>query len=201
MRFMKRKGFNVLIIVVCSVFLFLTSCQSQNESGNIIDEDVMKEVDNTLDVETNELDIEASQQFIERYITDFLTQGYSKYYVIEKIEFDFWEIGIQDEKLEALVLTSMYHSPLSKKDPDSIPYIKSAKDKMLKETDSDKKKILQNEYEALVDDFIKPTMGNYVFKFTSDIKNGKIDEKSINFLLEQDAENGVEYIPAERVLP
>lgn len=72
----------------------------------------------------------------------------------------------------------------------------------MKETNSERKKVLQNEYETLKNEYGKPSDSNYTFKFIANLIENRVDEKSIQLYLEQDAENNkVIYIPAEEILP
>ncbi|MBA1335103.1 MAG: hypothetical protein HPY66_0725 [Firmicutes bacterium] len=142
-----------------------------------------------------------NEDVMEKYISDFLKNGYSRYYIINSIASEFRSIKTDEGKLEAIVFTTM-NSNVPPKDPDTVPYIIEAKEKAQKETDPEKKKILQNEYETLKNKYGKPNDSNFVFMLTANLIDGKIDEKSIKLFLEQDTENNkVMYIPAEEILP
>ncbi len=141
---------------------------------------------------------------IKKYITNFLTAGYSKYYTINSIKCDIREYKVKDTKVEAIINTTMNSNVPIKTgmNVDTVPYIKEAKEKAQKETDPVRKKILQNEYEGMAKEYGKPDDTNFGFKLTADLIDNKIDEKSIKlFFEEDDGPNGVKYAPAEEALP
>jgi len=141
--------------------------------------------------------------FISGYISTFLRQGYSKYYDINLIEFRFNSLAINNGKLEAEVMTTMKYRPKDlASDPDTVPYIKEAKEKAQKENDPAVKKMLQGQYETLKSEYGKVEGSNFTFKFTANVVDNDIDDNSIKLYSVQDAApNHTEYIPAEDILP
>ncbi len=143
-----------------------------------------------------------NEDIMKMYITDFLTKGYSKHYVINSIKCEFRETKVKDAKLEAIIFTTMNYYLISyKQDPDTVPYIRQAKEKAQKETNPKTKQILQKEYETMAKEHTMPFDSNYVFKLTGNLVNGKIDVKTVRLFLEGDGPNGLVYTPAEKILP
>lgn len=80
-------------------------------------------------------------------------------------------------------------------------YIIEAKKNAQEETDPQRKKILQNEYETIANEYGKPSESNFQFKLTANLVDGHIDKKSIKLFFAQDLGQSVRYIPAEEILP
>lgn len=144
----------------------------------------------------------ANENVMKAYITDFLTKGYSKHYKINHINCEFREKKTADSEIEAIIFTTLNYNFLSyQADPDTIPYIKQAKEKAQTETDPKIKQILQKEYETMATEHGQPFNSNYLYKLTGHLVNGKLDAKSISLFLEEEGTNGPVYTPAEKVLP
>ncbi len=145
---------------------------------------------------------DANEEIMRKYISDFLQKGYSKYYIINSINCDFRSKIINAGKLEAIVYTTM-NSNVPPKDPDTVPYLIGLKEKAQKETNPERKKILQQEYETLRSEYGKPNDGNFIFKLTANMADNKIDEKSIKLYFDATAAANSEpiYVPAEDILP
>jgi len=180
----------MLGIVFCC--LFLVGCASQSQNQKTADNSAAKEGANPV--------YAANEDVIKNYIADFLTKGYSKYYIINSMKFEFRQNKVQGSTIEAIVFTSMNFN-VPPKDPETVPFIKEAKEKAQNETNPERKKIRQKEYQTYVSEYGKPQDINFVFKFTANLVNGKIKEESIQLFAEQDAENGVTYTPADDILP
>lgn len=195
---MKCKFINVFeTAVVCGIILLLVGCTNLNEQKGAIKSSTTEEI-------TSSTNLLINGDIMKKYITDFLTTGYSKYYTINSIKYEIRKYKVKDTKAEAIIFTTMNSNIPAKADmnPDTVPYIKEAKEKAQKETDPARKKILQNEYETMANEYGKPSDSNYTFKLTADLIDNKIDEKSIKLFLEEDGpNNSVIYTPAEEVLP
>ncbi|HYE11973.1 MAG TPA: hypothetical protein VEF53_17530 [Patescibacteria group bacterium] len=183
---------NKLIILLLVLAMLLISCTSQNKQIVTINKSIEKATPLTEQV-TNET-------IIENYISSFLTKGYSKYYIINCVECEILSQEVENGKLEAVIHTNMdTNNPL--KNPDTVPYIQEAKEKAYKENDPEMKHILQQQYMTLYSEYLKPTESNFAFKLTAELKDGKINEDTIQLFIETDVANGVKYIPAEEILP
>ncbi|HEX9061321.1 MAG TPA: hypothetical protein VF941_14165, partial [Clostridia bacterium] len=139
-----------------------------------------------------------NEDIMKKYVTDFLTKGYSKHYIINNINFRFGENKASGAKFEAIIFATM-NSKVPPGDPEAVPYIQEAKEKAQRESKPETKKVLQNVYETMVKEYGKPFDTNYNFKLTADLVNGKIDEKTIKLFIEQD--DGKRYAPAGEILP
>jgi|GEM_PF-2568307 len=148
-------------------------------------------------------DSSVNQGIITSYISNFLTQGYAKYSAIQRINHRFVSQEIKRGQLEAVVMTTMRSRPKNPaSDPDTVPYIKEAKEKAQKESDPERKKMLQEQYETMKKEYGRAEDSNYTFKFTADVVQDKIDENSIKLYIVQDAApNHTVYMPAEDILP
>jgi hypothetical protein len=183
---------NKFIILLLVLAMLFVSCTNQNEQIVTINKSIEKATPITEQV-TNET-------IMKNYISNFLATGYSKYYIINSIESDILSQGIENDKFEAIIHTNMNcNNPL--KNPDSIPYIQEVKEKAYKESDPEKKHILQQEYMILYSEYLKCFDSNYAFKLTAEMKDNKINEETIQLFIEIDADNGVKYEPAEEILP
>lgn len=195
---MKNKSINFFgIIIACGIVLLSVGCTNQNKQNNTIHNNDNKEVVSPLESAINE-------DIMQKYITDFLTRGYSKHYIINYINCEFREKKIKGAKIEAIIFTTMNYNYMNfKQNPDTVPYIREAKEKAQKETNPKIKAIRQYEYETMAKEHGEPFNSYYGFKLTGNIVNGQIDEKSIRLFIEQDGPDGhsVIYTPAEKMLP
>ncbi|MGD0153909.1 MAG: hypothetical protein ABSC17_09185 [Thermacetogeniaceae bacterium] len=183
--------------VVCGMILLLVGCANLNEQKGAIKSNTTEEI-------TRSSNILANEDIMKKYITDFLTTGYSKYYTINSIKYDIREYKVQDTKVEAIINTTMNSNVPTKTgmNIDTVPYIKEAKEKAQKETDPARKEVLQNEYETMANEYGKPFDSDFGFKLTADLIDNKIDEKSIKLFSEEEGpNNSLIYIPAEEILP
>ncbi|NLW92697.1 MAG: hypothetical protein GXY34_14010 [Syntrophomonadaceae bacterium] len=141
----------------------------------------------------------AHQESVAAYISDFLRKGYGKYYAIQEIDHHFVSQQVKDGDFEAVVTTTMQSRPKNlASDPDTVPYIKEAREKAERETDPAVKKVDQKIYETMKQEYGRVGESNYTFKFTAHLDGETIDENSIKLYLVQDAEpNHSEYLPAE----
>lgn len=178
-----------LFMLLFMVMLSAAACTKQDTIRNVPPQPVAS----TSEPATNE-------QIAKQHIMSFLTNGYSKYYRILGFESEVWKETAADGKYELLVLITMKNAN-SYKDPNTVPYIKEMREKALRETDPQKKLKLQKEYDDIVQQYNKPVDTNFVFKVTADMISDKIDEKTIQLLIEQDGPGGVIYVPAEEILP
>ena len=165
--------------------LLFTGCAVLNQQKNI----------------TSKEELETNEQIMKDYISVFFRDGYAGYYNINNIQFEFVESKANDADMEAIILTIMNASDASKTDPESVPYIKDAKERAQKETNSERKTVLQKEYETLLQEYGKPFDSSFFLKLTAKLQDGKIHKESIKLFLEQESGNGVLYIPAEEILP
>jgi len=194
----KNKSINVLwVIIACGIILLSVGCTNRNEQKNTINNSTNKEVVNPLESEINE-------DIMRKYITDFLTRGYSKHYIINYINCEFREKKVKGAEIEAIIFATMNSNYLNfKQNPDTVPYIREAKEKAQKETNPKTKLILQNEYETMAKEFAESRNFYDQFKLTGSLVNGQIDIKSINLFVEEDGPDGhsVIYSPAEKIFP
>lgn len=190
---MKTRFFKILGIIFCCLFLFLAGCANQSQNQKTVGGGAAaQEGANSTSV--------ANEAVIKNCIADFLTKVYSKYYIINSIKSGFRQNKVQGSTIEAVVFTTMNFN-VPPRDPETVPFIKDAKEKAQNETNPERKKIRQKEYQTYVSEYGKPQDINFVFKFTANLVNGKIKEESIQLFAEQDAENGVTYTPADEILP
>lgn len=108
-------------LLIASMTLFLTSCTNQNAQNSKVNSEAGDESAKTTALDSNE-------DVIKTYITNFLKNGYSKYYIINDIKLEFRDQKVDDGKLEAIVFTTM-NSNVIPKDPDTVPYIIEAREK------------------------------------------------------------------------
>lgn len=192
---MRNKSVKIFwIVIACCIVLLSAGCTNQKTQNNT--------VPGSTDKVIRSADSASNKNVMKKYITDFLTKGYSNHYIINSVNCEFREIKVTDSELVAIIFTTMNYNFLSyKADPDTIPYIKQAKEKAQKETNPKTKEILQKEYETMAKEHANPFDSNYLFKLTGNLVNGKIDVKSISLFLEGDGPNGPIYTPAEKMLP
>jgi hypothetical protein len=187
---MRNKLSRILYILsICVIIVFAASCTKQGAIAS---------APSPADVSVSEP--ATNGHIVNSHITSFLTNGYSKYYRIISFEHKIWKETESEGQYEAMVLTTMKTSN-NYKDPNTVPYIIEAREKALKETDTEKKLKLQKEYATLVKQYNDPQDTNFFFKATAGMKEGKIDEDSIQLFVEQEGPTGVMYIPAEEILP
>jgi hypothetical protein len=181
-----------LIISLLILVTLFSGCTNQNKQIAVSNEIIDKIVPPTEQI-TNEI-------IIENHISDFLTKGYSKYYLINNIESKITKLTAENDKLEAIIYTKMNtNNPL--KNPDTLPHIQAAKEKAYKESNPDKKHILMQEYITLYSEYLRSSDSNFIFKLAAELNSDKINEDTILLFIEVDADNGVRYEPAERILP
>lgn len=142
----------------------------------------------------------SDEAVMKRYIADFLTKGFSKYYTIDSIESQLIKQETKDNKLEAIFFTKMMNRNTAKH-PDTVPYIKEAKEKAAREKDPERKLALQRQYLILYTEYLKPSESNFEFKITAELKDGKVDPSTLNIFTAIDGNQIVTYEPAEKLLP
>jgi beta-lactamase regulating signal transducer with metallopeptidase domain len=198
---------SIITVTIVALMMVLTAnpknVQSQTKTSVPSDNTVQIIKDSTKEpISSNSKAVNSlsNEDIMKKYITDFLTKGYSKYYIINSFNFNIYKNETVGSNLEALVLTTM-NSNVPPKDPETVPYIMDAKAKAQKEKNPKIKKMLQEQYEQMAKEYGKPEDSNNVFKLTANLIDGKIDEKSIVLMREIDAPKGVDYVPAEDILP
>lgn len=159
-----------------------------------------REVDPGKTINLTEENDDSNDNTIKKYITEFLTKGYSKYYIINSIDIRIDEIKVNNSDLEAYILTTM-NSNVLPKDPETVPYIQEAKLKAQRETNPERKKVLHHEYETLAKEYGKPNDANFFFKLTAKQINNRIAENTIALFHEQESSEGLIYVPADEILP
>lgn len=190
---MKINWIKVFIIgIICSMLLTLTACMNQNKQKHI-DTNNIKEVKKTINVKSNE-------EIIQEHITSFFKGGYSSQYNISNVKYQITKSIITDEKIEATIFVTMEYS-VPHKDPDTVPYIAELKQDAQKETNPERKKMLQEQYETLANEYGKVQESHFIFKLTANLIDDKIDKKSIKLFVEQEGEKGAIYLDAEKILP
>lgn len=115
------------------------------------------------------------------YMADLFTNEYSPYYQIKGFEVSNLRFTENADNIEAAFLFKMIVQNYYK-DPDTVGYIKQAKENGSKW------------YKQLYDEYNQPKESNYDLKFTAQVKNGGIDVNSIE-LFENVHPKGVEYVP------
>ncbi len=115
------------------------------------------------------------------YIAGLFTDGYSSYYQVKGFEFTNVEHTLTDTGIEITFFLKMINQNFYK-DPDTVEYIKEAKENNSKH------------YQQLYDEYNQPKESNYDLKFTAKIDNGEIDVSSIQ-LFTNVHPKGVEYVP------
>lgn len=179
----------IILLLLCVVVLSLAGCGNKEEKSM-----VSNPANTSMETTIND-------ELMKEYVTNFLIDGYSKYYRINGFKFEFWEKTIKSSEIEAIILATM-NSNVPQRDPETVPYIIEAKKNAQEETDPQRKKILQNEYETLANEFGKPSESNFQFKLTANlVDGGVIDKKSIKLFVAQDMGKSIKYIPAEGILP
>jgi hypothetical protein len=174
------------------LILFSVSCTNQNKPLNTSNNDIIEI--------TPQIEQESKEAIMHSYISKFLTEGYCKHYVINSIESKILEQNAENNKIEAIINTKMTAcNPL--KNPDTVPYIKAVKEKAFKETNADKKHMLQQEYMTLYSEYLKPFDNNFSFKLIAELLDDKIKESSIELLIQTEGNEVVKYVPAEEILP
>ena len=143
-----------------------------------------------------------NKEIMRKHISDFLNNGYSKYYIINSINCNFQSEIINEGNMEAIVFTTM-NSNIPYQDPDTAPYMIQLKEKAQNETNPERKKILEYEYQIQKDEYGKPHDSNYIFKLTAKLTGYIIDEKSIKLYFDATAAANSKptYFPAEDILP
>lgn len=147
----------------------------------------------------NSTEMATNDEIIKEYVTKFLFDGYSKYYIVNGVEIEFLEKKILNSQIEAIILATM-NSNVPPKDPETVPYIMEAKKKAQEETDPQRKKILQHEYETMAKEYGKPSDTNFQFKLTANLIDGQIDRNTIQLFYAVDYGKSVSYQPAEEKL-
>ncbi|MGB4171071.1 MAG: M56 family metallopeptidase [bacterium] len=120
------------------------------------------------------------------YMIDRFTSEYSKYYQIKGFEVSNLEYTVSDTDIEITFFFKMIFQNYYK-DPDTIPYIREAK-----ENDSPYYEQMRNEYN-------QPKEGNYDLMFRAKINAGTIVENSIELFINQ-APKGVDYVPLKELV-
>lgn len=186
----------ILVLMVLSV-----SCTAQNSQLTFDNKDRQINTNNGNSEDAlNTVDPTSDEIIMKAYISDFLKKGYDKYYIINSIECNIINKTSDNNKIEAIIHVNMNANNLAK-NPDTIPYIKSVKDKASEETSPDIRLKLQKEYLTLYSEYLKPFENNFTFKFISDMKDDKINEEAIQLFIETDDNQGIKYKPAEEFLP
>lgn len=209
--FENQKRLIMVIGLVCIVALgalFLTNSVSKthpaksasSSAGAVVSQDKIKAIKERVKGFDS---ADRVRGFISGYISTFLRQGYANYYSISQINCRFESLKIYENKVEAVVMTTMKSQPKNlASDPDTVPYIKKAKTAADNETDSVRKQSLQKQYEQLKREYGQEEESNFIFKFTANKNGDEIDENTVKLLLVNDAApNHTTYTPAEDILP
>lgn len=124
---------------------------------------------------------EEYREVFSNHMINIFVPAYTPYYQMKGFKVSdlrYYEddIGIEFEFIFTMVHQNYY------KDPDTVDYIKEAKENNSKN------------YQQLYDEYNQPQEGNFYLKFTANIINGQIDENSIQ-VFTNISPVGVEYVP------
>lgn len=196
----------MIIGIICVVALggwLFAHREKPPQQAALINESIPQTVKDKIQPTQLKDDSTANQEIVAAYISNFLKQGYAKYYVIQEINHRFVSQQVKDGQLEAVVMTTMKSRPKNlASNPDTVPYIKEAKTKAQQESDPDRKKMLEEQYATLKREYGRVDESNFSFKLTAHLDGEMIDEESIKLYYVQDAApNHTEYRPAEEILP
>ncbi|HFL3828637.1 TPA: M56 family metallopeptidase [Clostridioides difficile] len=148
----------------------------EQEKNNQIEEGIV-----TVTYEDKSAIPEKYREDFSNHMIDLFTTAYTPYYQVKGFEVSNVKYNEKDEEIE-IIFNFKFIFQNYYKDPDTVGYIKEAKENNSKH------------YQQLYDEYNQPKEGNDELKFTANLINGKIDINTIQVFTNIHPK-GVEYVP------
>ena len=140
---------------------------------------------------------------VTQYIRDFLTNGYSEFYIVEEVQSAIISAKKIGNRVEVLLQTTMKATNYPVADPNQIPYIQEAREAYEKEKDPDRRRVLEEQHQSLLREYNAPFTSSFSFKVEGEMET-QIKRETLRLYLEQEnpsaEQGGVIYVPAAKVL-